>query len=385
MERKPRFIMMVGLPGCGKSTTSQELKTSKTNGGDWVHLSSDEIREELGDVSHSEVFSEMQRRAVAAISAGRDVIYDATNLSRKHRMAALAALNKKGVPETYKACYMFPAPVSVCKARNAQRTGKARVPDEVIDRMLCSFKVPVEQEGFDHIYFVSDEDYEDAPIGFSLEDAVGYDQDNHHHALTLDKHLDGCEERVRSECRRRGLSERQTSIAETAARYHDIGKLATKTYVNTHGMPTDEAHYYGHDSAGAYLFLTEVIRDREHNGFLNGMDWNDIISTALLIENHMKPYQIQPNSKADRKMRQLLGEDIYPLLGIIHKADEAAHGFDAPDMTTTDPQPTQSVLSSHSAGGNDSGMVWVDAHVRGNAKVQGYWRKPPRRRGKQRS
>ena len=78
---KPEFIMLVGLPGSGKSTLTKRYKEYK------VH-SSDDIREELtGDVNRQDinslVFKILHNRVKEDLLNGQSVIIDSTNISSK--------------------------------------------------------------------------------------------------------------------------------------------------------------------------------------------------------------------------------------------------------------------------------------------------------------
>lgn len=57
-----KFYMMIGLPASGKSTIAKEISKSE----DAVIVSSDEIREEFGDVNdqsqNAKVFEEVEKR-----------------------------------------------------------------------------------------------------------------------------------------------------------------------------------------------------------------------------------------------------------------------------------------------------------------------------------
>ena len=91
---QPIFTMLVGIPGAGKSTWAKKNINTNTR-----YFSSDEIRKELyGDENFqgdpAEVFSVMQRRTVESLKSGFNVIYDATNVSRKNRRGILHSLPK---------------------------------------------------------------------------------------------------------------------------------------------------------------------------------------------------------------------------------------------------------------------------------------------------
>lgn len=80
----PFMVMLVGLPGSGKSTAAKVFSERK----DCVVLSSDAIREELyGNVNDTEhnakVFEVLHRRSRDLLRAGISVCIDSTNLSKK--------------------------------------------------------------------------------------------------------------------------------------------------------------------------------------------------------------------------------------------------------------------------------------------------------------
>ena len=145
----PKFIMLVGIPGSGKSTYAAHL-VLVTNG---IHLSSDGIRAELyGDEAiqgnPSEVFKIMHERTLQALTDGYDVIYDATNITRKDRASIISKLPIHVEID----CYIMPTPVDICIERDSKRdrsVGKA-----VIDRMYNRFQFPMYAEGFDSIRLV---------------------------------------------------------------------------------------------------------------------------------------------------------------------------------------------------------------------------------------
>ena len=73
----PKFIMLIGLPGSGKSTWAEKYITENAN---TVLISSDNIRKELfGDENSQEdnnrVFYEMEVRTLNHLNNGVNVIY----------------------------------------------------------------------------------------------------------------------------------------------------------------------------------------------------------------------------------------------------------------------------------------------------------------------
>ena len=86
MNKLPKFIMLCGLPGSGKSTYCNQFKDKK----DYIIVSSDSIREELGDINdqsrNNEVFKILHNRIKESLKNGLNVIQDSTSLSRKNRV-----------------------------------------------------------------------------------------------------------------------------------------------------------------------------------------------------------------------------------------------------------------------------------------------------------
>ena len=144
---KPVFVMMVGLPGSGKSTRAREAAARLSA----VLVSSDSIREELygaesiqGDAK--EVFRIFNRRIADALRKGRSCIADATNIAANSRMELLRQL--KGIP-CKKVCCFVDVPPEECKRRNALRSRV--VEEEVIDHMSSALQPPRPQEGWDSV------------------------------------------------------------------------------------------------------------------------------------------------------------------------------------------------------------------------------------------
>lgn len=159
MSENPKLIMLVGVPGSGKSTWRE-----KNAGSDMVILSSDDILEEYAnkeDITYSESFNkyakkankEMFERANKAFKQGKSVIWDQTNLTPKSRKSKL-----KNVPDYYeKVAVVFDTPnEKILKDRlNSEeriQTGKF-IPDHVLRNMINNITSPSKEEGFDKIKY----------------------------------------------------------------------------------------------------------------------------------------------------------------------------------------------------------------------------------------
>lgn len=299
-----KFIMLAGLPGSGKSTYCKSHP-------DYVHISSDTLRKEMGfeaGEGTGVVFSEMMVRTKESLNKGQTVIWDATDLTRKRRMGTLAQLNKYDVP---KHCICFTEPIHVCIERNNGRTGFDKVPKSVIYNMAKCFDVPNEYEGFNEVRFIQTvKGIEPAEY---LKMAKGFDQDNPHHDMTLYEHMNATYECACELVKESSLSEQMKESVRLAALYHDIGKLYTKDYHDARGNETDIAHYYRHENIGAYMYLSSAAKYED----------KEVVST--LINWHMRPYLKDMSDKKREAERTMLGEEFCTALDILHKADVNNH------------------------------------------------------------
>lgn len=311
---KPKFIMLCGIPGCGKSTWA---KTHKDELNAVIH-SSDAIREELGDVNdqskNTDVFQILHSRIKDDLSAGKNVVYDATNLHRRRRIHFLQ--NELRYIHCEKVCILFATPYELCLARNYTRD--RQVPEGVIARMYKLFETPWFSEGWDYIQIVW-ADYKEL-TGFEfdiMEDLQKWrkiEHNNHHHEYTIGNHMIAAYNYYISNC----------DVIDDHLRWsvlmHDCGKPDVKAFVNSKGERCEEAHYYEHHHTSSYkalFYLREVCKD-----------WTDkdILYTSLLIDLHMNPHlSWKQSEKSKEKDRRLFGDDIIADIEILHECDLAAH------------------------------------------------------------
>lgn len=289
MERI-KLIVLCGIPGSGKTTYAKEYINQY--GG--IHLSSDSIRKELyGDESiqgnPNEVFSLMQSRAVESLNNGINVVYDATNVTRKDRAGIIAACPKFVKIE----CHVIWADIDMCIERDEDR--ERTVGLKVIDKVVKRFQPPFYDEGFDEIKVILPDRFN--PTGFArlIMSAMDIPHDNPHHTLGIKEH---CVEAFENACNM-DLDNELTF----AAMWHDIGKPYVKAFVDSKGNPCETAHYYSHHNVSAWLSY--------------GMP-NSTPFIAWLIGTHMDPF-------LDTKYYKKLSPCLKNAVDLIHECDLKAH------------------------------------------------------------
>lgn len=141
---RPRIVVLVGLPGCGKSTWAGRQ--------DAAALSSDEIRRWLSDDPtnqniHRRVFETLRYLLRQRLELRRPcTMIDATNLTRKDRrpFVKMGELYDCDVEAVF-----FDVPVEVCQERNRARARE--VPEAAIHEMARRMSAPSVEEGFSRI------------------------------------------------------------------------------------------------------------------------------------------------------------------------------------------------------------------------------------------
>lgn len=284
-----KLFMLVGLPASGKTTCGKRLAEVE----DALIVSSDEIRKELlGDqndqTKNEEIFKEVESRIINGLKE-KNVIYDATNINYKRRMAFL-----QKIKDVEKIALLIATPYDECIERNNKRERK--VPEDVIKRMYYNFYIPQYYEGFDEIriYFNTDRIYWTYDLLKKLDKVS---QDNPHHTLTIGKH-----------CRKTAIL--LNDDMSIVGLLHDIGKAETKTFMNTKGIKTEIAHYYHHENVSAYMSLFYTDRRNEEKQ----------LEIANLIQWHMLLHK-ELSEKTMEKYKKLLGEKTWLKLKLLYNAD----------------------------------------------------------------
>ena len=105
----------------------------------------------------------------ACLAAGQAFAVDNTNSTREQRRVYIAAARAAGFRVKG---YVFPPDIKESLARNAQRSGRAKVPVPGIYRTLKFWEEPGYEEGFDELFRVTGEGFDLEPIPRSGGDGV---------------------------------------------------------------------------------------------------------------------------------------------------------------------------------------------------------------------
>ena len=137
----PELIILVGLPGSGKSTYYR-AHFAATH----AHISKDLMPNARRRDDRQE------REIAAALAEGKSVVVDNTNPSREVRAPLIALGRRHGARIV--AVY-FETEVKTAIMRNRQREGRARVPDVAIFATRKKLVPPTPEEGFDEVRVIA--------------------------------------------------------------------------------------------------------------------------------------------------------------------------------------------------------------------------------------
>ncbi|WP_162356890.1 ATP-binding protein [Metabacillus mangrovi] len=320
----PSFNMMIGLPGSGKSTYAEKLAKEI----DAVVFSSDLLREELlGDVQDQSrndfIFEELHKRINLHLADGGNVIYDATNTNRKRRKHLINHVIKCEVKHAY---YVNEHYETVLQ-RNNQRERK--VSKTVIDKMYKAMQIPFVNEGWNEVIMVSSEtntaDSRESLLNLITADRehdllfselqihipdfqsiFNVPQDSSYHSFSISRHTFHVWKKILDEYE--GADKLQMLWA---ALFHDLGKGFCKSFINFKGEPTRYASFIGHEYVSSQLAVYWLTKLGYGQPFIH--------LTTGLIQMHMIP--MNASEKKMKEVRQLMGEDAFEKLLILHEAD----------------------------------------------------------------
>mmetsp|Transcript_49977 Transcript_49977/g.140044 ORF Transcript_49977/g.140044 Transcript_49977/m.140044 type:complete len:1427 (-) Transcript_49977:87-4367(-) len=138
-KRAPKYLVMSGLAGAGKSTFSRALETS----GGWVRTNQDDFKRKG--------YEELLRRTVPLVRQGKTrLVVDRCNLHKVERHETIDMLGHPPTKEVV--CVFFDFPSADCKRRAAARENHPTIPKgggaRIIDAQAKSLERPTLAEGF---------------------------------------------------------------------------------------------------------------------------------------------------------------------------------------------------------------------------------------------
>ena len=289
------IFVMIGVSGSGKSTLANRIREQKKI----EILSSDSIRAELfndetyqGD--NALVFKTLFDRLDLCVKENRDVIVDATFLSRKDRRRFKQYKGKKNISIAF---LVMGTDYETCVKNDAHRN--RTVGEKVIQKQIKRFEFPLESE-YDELYvFTKKCEYlmhiEEQNEFVSLAELIAkhnngnitFDINNPHHKKSLYGHMATAFDY--------GLVCKFPWEIYIAALLHDIGFLYTRQ--------DDElgiSHYYNHANVSAYILLTETTLPYK---------------VVKLVNYHMIPYQKDVNGV------KMFGKEFWNELLMLNECD----------------------------------------------------------------
>lgn len=283
-----KLFMYVGLSGSGKSSYKIDEEV--------VVVSSDALRAELygdeNDQTHNtEVFDELHKRVKSALLRGKNVVFDATNLSSRRRKHFLNSISKVGCE---KICVVFATPFDICVQRDKAR--ERTVGREVIFNQMKSFNMPHFDEGWDKIEIIQTKPKD---VFIDYLQAIELEHDNPHHKETIGEHM------IRAMFM--SVANNDAGYVAFASGIHDMGKIFTKNFLNAKGEASEIAHFYGHEKVSAYWYICSNLFQGKEEDF----------KTVWLIENHMRPWFAGYEKWKEKQNPELIKD-----LEKIHKYDK---------------------------------------------------------------
>src|ERR1700731_4170463 len=131
-------IILIGLPGAGKTTFYQQRLA-----GTHLHVSKDLWP------NATQRSARQQKLIAQSLSAGKSVVIDNTNSAKSDRAPLIKVAHDQGARAIG---YFFDITTRTAVARNANRTGRGKVPNVAIFTTAKRLQRPSRREGFDELF-----------------------------------------------------------------------------------------------------------------------------------------------------------------------------------------------------------------------------------------
>ena len=306
------LIMMIGVPGSGKSTHAKTLSLMY----DAKVFSSDEYREKLlgnqNDQSNNElVFNSLYSDIACDLHNGKNCILDATDVSVKDRKRAIERIESI-LRKKYKSTVSYkkmavPCLTNITECIENDKNRERSVGVNVILKFVSRFEYPQYFEGLDIIIPY----YGKNACSISRADMYsamsGFNQNSKYHKYDLFTHS-----MVLSDL----YSYNNNALMSEVAKFHDIGKLFTESK-DEEGF----SHYYQHANYSAYVLACNpnIVEFNKRYAYA----FRDVL---FYVNQHMHIRDIIKSEKAIKKYKELWGEEKFNKLVEFMNNDNKASG-----------------------------------------------------------
>lgn len=295
-----KVVMMIGVPGSGKSTWSNKIE--KAAGEKALILSSDDIREEVRETVHDEnmvnveTFARRDKQLEKAVkSSSHDIIVlDSTNLSRKRRRSLYNNIKRWDKTVEVEAFVVLET-LNTLITRNYIRELKRQVPIDVVERMYKNLQVPRLDVDCDSIRVETshewfDKDFDPAKVdtvwelidmsSLQLNAEIGKIIDMSHDCAPY--HLESVSDHIDMMMNHRYV--KTVESMRPIALFHDLGKVVTKE-IHDNGVAT----YRNHANVGAMYYLAYLAQTDYVEYF--GQPSSKELHQLEVIYQHMNGHQ----------------------------------------------------------------------------------------------
>lgn len=271
----PRLTLLIGLTNSEKHILAQEL-----------------LKDMPGISYIAGTIATATKQASLSLSKGYDTLVEMPCLSVRSRRQLLAIAKSLDV---FVEALVVATPIEY------------RTPHENVLSGLSEFQMPFYEEGFHKISVISPpRKAEENFLKTTWANMECLFQRNAHHNHLLSTHCEDSAELF--------LRYGYGRDYNFAARFHDVGKLFTKSV----GLDGRE-HYYHHENVGAYHMLVhkqEVMSEAI-------LSTNEFYNALFLINYHMLPLKWKDSERSLEKWKGILGDEKYKLICDFNACDKS--------------------------------------------------------------